>query len=150
MERLLRLKLKGGNFDGVSAIRSATMGAIRGKGNRTTEARLRLRLVRMGLRGWTMHPDLPGRPDFYFSGKRVAVFVDGCFWHGCPKCGHIPKTNRAFWKAKIQRNRRRAVKINRDLKSAGLSVVRIWEHELQKQEFPSWKMERLLRALGGH
>jgi DNA mismatch endonuclease, patch repair protein len=89
-------------------------------------------LVRAGLTGWKLHVDtLPGKPDIYFPKRNVAVFVDGCFWHGCRLCGHIPKTNQAFWEAKIRRNSERDRRNKTKLSSAGIRVVRIWEHSLK-------------------
>jgi DNA mismatch endonuclease, patch repair protein len=109
------------------------MGKIRGKHNKSTDTALRMALVRAGIRGWQMYPaDVPGKPDVYFIRKRLAVFVDGCFWHGCPKCGHIPRTNRPFWKAKILRNQERDRRTTRKLTAIGIRVVRMWEHSLQK------------------
>jgi DNA mismatch endonuclease (patch repair protein) len=130
MEKYLRLKLRGGKFSRVEPARSATMGKIRGKNNRTTEVRLRFALVRAGIRGWRLHASIPGRPDFYFSRQKIAIFVDGCFWHGCPRCGHIPRTNQAFWRAKIERNRERAVKWNRLLRKDEVKVFHLWECEI--------------------
>src|SRR5438874_12771838 len=102
MERRLRLKLPRGKFLNVSASRSRTMSAIRGKNTRSTERALRSALIRAGIKGWRLHPDhVLGKPDLYFPKHRIAIFVDGCFWHSCPKCGHIPKTRQAFWRAKI-------------------------------------------------
>lgn len=109
------------------------MAAVRSRGNKTTEVKLRMALVRGGIRGWVVQPrGLPGNPDFYFPAHNLAVFVDGCFWHGCRSCGHIPKTNQAFWKAKIDRNRARHRKVNRLLQAEGIAALRLWEHELQK------------------
>ena len=68
------------------------------------------------------------RPDICFTRARVAVFVDGCFWHGCPEHGRRPATNRAYWLAKIERNRARDVRDTRRLQQGGWRVVRIWEH----------------------
>jgi len=107
------------------------MAAVRGSGNRTTELRLQMGLVRAGIAGWTkQRSDLPGKPDFYFEGARLAVFVDGCFWHGCRKCGHIPKSHQDFWRAKIDRNRQRHRKVARLLDAQGISNMRLWEHQL--------------------
>jgi DNA mismatch endonuclease, patch repair protein len=131
MERYLRLKLRGGRFKDVPLKRSLTMGKIRGKNNRTTEVQLRYALVRAGIGGWRLHITLPGRPDFYFTKERLAIFVDGCFWHGCPQCGHIPRTNRAFWKAKIERNQSRATKWDRLLKKDKVLVLHIWECQIK-------------------
>ena len=122
-------------FDDVPPVRSKTMAAIRGKHNRSTELRLRMFLVTAGIRGWRLHPkELPGKPDFYFEKARLAIFVDGCYWHGCPKCGHIPKTRTAFWAAKIKRNQERD-KIKRlELKKSGIKSLRIWEHEFKDKK----------------
>ena len=65
---------------------------------RTTEKRLRALLVQRGISGWVMNAaDLPGRPDFVFRRRRLAVFVDGCFWHGCDRCQKASKSNVSFW-----------------------------------------------------
>lgn len=69
------------------------------------------------------------RPDLVFSRRRVAVFVDGCYWHGCPIHATWPKTNAGFWKDKIETNRRRDADTRRRLEADGWVVIRIWEHE---------------------
>lgn len=113
--------------------RSKVMAAIRGKGNRTTEWRLRARFIAHGVSGWRMHsPDVEGKPDFVFHKKRLAVFVDGCFWHGCRYCRNLPSSNKTFWKTKIEKNRKRDRTISRRLKKASWRVVRFWEHDLKK------------------
>ena len=135
MERILKRTLPGGVFKNVSPSRSKTMTAIRSTGNHTTERRLRLALVRSGLRGWTMHPkEVPGHPDFYFTHARLSIFVDGCFWHGCPKCGHIPSTRSAYWSTKISQNRASDGRTTARLRSQGFRVVRVWEHQLRHPE----------------
>jgi DNA mismatch endonuclease Vsr len=107
MERALRERLPAGRFVEVAAEGSQMMAAVRGTGIRTTERRLRAALVRGGVTGWTLRPkQTVARPDFFFARERVAVFVDGCFWHGCASCAHTPRTNTAFWAAKIAGNRR--------------------------------------------
>jgi DNA mismatch endonuclease (patch repair protein) len=132
MERFLKSKLKNGWFAGVPPQRSRTMSAIRGKSNRSTELSLKMAFVRARVKGWVLHPaTICGKPDFFFPQYRLAVFVDGCFWHGCPRCGHIPKTRSSFWRAKIERNRKRDRRTNRRLATEGIRVVRIWEHSLQ-------------------
>jgi len=132
MERRLKSKLPGGIFDGVSLERSRIMSAIRGKSNKSTEVRLRMALVRHGIGGWVLHPDeLPGRPDFYFPQSGIAVFVDGCFWHGCRRCGHIPKTRSEFWGAKLMRNQTRDRMTNQRLRRLGVIVIRLWEHNFK-------------------
>lgn len=132
MERLLRAHLRGGQFKGTVPRHSRMMQAVRGKNNRTTEKRLRFGLVRRGVGGWQVRPrGLKGSPDFFFPGARVAVFADGCFWHGCPKCGHVPRKNNVFWSAKIDRNRERDRETSEVLEKQGIHVLRFWEHELQ-------------------
>jgi DNA mismatch endonuclease (patch repair protein) len=91
-------------------------------------------LVRSKISGWRLHAvDLPGKPDLFFQRKKLAVFVDGCFWHGCPRCGHVPKTRAKFWRAKIQRNKLRHIFVARQLREKGIRVVRIWEHSLRNK-----------------
>ena len=132
MEKFLREALADGSFGDVSESLSRRMSRIRSKGNRTTESRLRLCLVRLGVRGWILHPrSVPGRPDFYFGNGRVAIFVDGCFWHGCPTCGHVPKKNSEFWRRKLQRNRERDSRIGDVLNELGVEVIRFWECQLK-------------------
>jgi DNA mismatch endonuclease (patch repair protein) len=134
MERILKDKLKGGKFHDVPPSHSKRMSAIKGRGNRTTERRLRFALVGAGIKGWQMNPKgLIGNPDFYFPEKRLALFVDGCFWHGCSRCGHIPKKNNPYWSTKILRNQQRDVEKTAKLEEAGIKVLRFWEHQIQNE-----------------
>jgi len=147
MERALREKLVGGSFGNVPETHSRRMGAIRGRGNKTTEARFRALLVRAGIRGWTMRTKgIKGKPDIFFPESNVAVFLDGCFWHGCPKCGHVPSVNRPFWKAKIERNQQRDRDTDELLLQTGVRAIRFWEHELRDTQKDC--IQRLLDALG--
>jgi DNA mismatch endonuclease, patch repair protein len=114
--------------------RSQNMRAIRSFGTKTTEKRLASLLREHRIRGWRSQPrNIAGKPDFVVQRRRVAVFVDGCFFHGCPHCGHIPWTNRAYWTAKIARNRRRDLMVSKALKELGYRVVRIWECQLRSK-----------------
>src|SRR5690242_11731450 len=108
--------------------RSQVMSLIRSHGNKATELRLIEIFRTHNLTGWRRKQKLPGRPDFVLRKKRVCVFVDGCFWHGCPKCYQSPKSNSMFWEAKINANRTRDRMVNRDLCKAGWRVVRLWQH----------------------
>lgn len=128
-------------------VRSQIMSRNRSHGTKATERRLRALLVQRGVRGWKLgvSSDLPGRPDFVFPRARLAVFVDGCFWHGCTRCRSIPATNVEFWRAKISGNRRRDRAVDRKLRRAGWSVVRIWEHELRTDR--EGAVKRVLRGL---
>ena len=133
VQRVLKLTLKNGRFENVSPVRSQAMRAVKGKNNSTTEIAFRMALIRAGIRGWRTGCCLPGKPDVFFPEQRLAVFLDGCFWHGCPACGHIPKTNSGFWQTKISLNRRRDRKNTRILRNDNWRVLRIWEHSLSQK-----------------
>ena len=108
--------------------RSYNMSRIRGK-NTTPEIALRKALWALGLR-YRLHYKLPGKPDIVFVSKKIAIFVDGCFWHGCPAHSTKPKTNSIFWETKLQGNMERDRKNEQLLKKAGWKVFRFWEHEI--------------------
>ena len=113
-------------------IRSKIMAKVKSKGNRSTERRLRACLASLGIRGWTMHSKaIPGRPDFSFEDKKVAIFVDGCFWHGCPNCCRRPNSRQDYWNAKIDKNMQRDLDTTKALEATGWVVYRIWEHEIK-------------------
>ena len=114
--------------------RSAHMAKVRSEGNQSTEMKVLSVFEANELTGWVRHPrEIIGRPDFFFPQQRIALFVDGCFWHGCPKCGRIPKTRSDYWLAKIESNRRRDRSVTQELLSGGYAVMRVWEHELREQ-----------------
>jgi DNA mismatch endonuclease (patch repair protein) len=110
--------------------RSYNMSRIRGK-DTGPEMLLRKGLWKMGFR-YRIHYKLPGRPDVVFVSRRIAIFVDGCFWHGCPDHGVRPKTNSAFWNKKILGNMDRDQKNRKLLEKEGWTVLRFWEHEIEK------------------
>jgi DNA mismatch endonuclease (patch repair protein) len=113
--------------------RSDVMSRIRGSGNRGTELRL-IRIFRTHrITGWRRTRPLFGKPDFVFPLLRLAVFVDGCFWHGCPLHATQPKQNARFWREKIARNRTRDRLVGRTLQAKGWRVLRIWDHELARR-----------------
>lgn len=111
--------------------RSKNMAAVK---NRDTDIELRLRraLWREGLR-YRISSELPGRPDIVFPGKKVAVFCDGCFWHGCPKCGEVPEQNKEFWVKKVERNTERDRQVNEELTGMGWKVLRYWGCEIKHE-----------------
>jgi DNA mismatch endonuclease (patch repair protein) len=113
--------------------RSELMRRVRAKGNRSTEVKVRLALVRRGIKGWKLHDhSIVGRPDLWFPLRKLAIFIDGCFWHGCSRCKRpLPETNREYWTRKIRSNVRRARDVNRLLQKENIKVIRIWEHSLQ-------------------
>lgn len=111
--------------------RSEIMSRVRGKANRATELELIKLFHKHGIKGWRRNYPLFGKPDFVFPKERIAVFVDGEFWHGHPSRGQVPQTNTGFWAAKIERNRKRDRLVNRTLKAKNWIVVRIWQHQLR-------------------
>jgi len=125
-------------------LRSRIMRSNKSHGNLSTELTL-MRLLRShGIVGWRRGIPIKGRPDFVFRKTHVAVFIDGCYWHGC-KCRRLPKTNRAFWEAKFASNRQRDKRITNELSEQGWTVVRIWEHQLKKN--PATVINRIVRAV---
>lgn len=132
--------------------RRRTMRAVKGKSTRL-EKRLFAILARMALHDWKQNvTNVTGKPDVVFPNSRVAIFVDGCFWHGCPYCKRpLPKTNRQYWERKISRNISNARIINKKLRSEGWTVIRIWEHQLARSVDPAKikaKIERSLMVRG--
>lgn len=113
--------------------RSEVMSRIRSSGNKGTELRLIQIFRANNITGWRRGSKLPGKPDFVFPRLKVAVFVDGCFWHGCPKHVTQPKTNVSFWRKKIARNRQRDREVGRILRHMGWRVVRAWQHGLSRK-----------------
>jgi DNA mismatch endonuclease (patch repair protein) len=153
-------------MDTISSIRrSQNMALVRSKNNWSTEQALAAALRRQGIRGWRRHRlvktsvkgsftrravnrnRLAVRPDFVFCAQKIAVFVDGCFWHQCPIHQTVPKTRRSFWKKKLHGNERRDCRVNRALRLAGWTVLRIWEHAVEKDPTACAKrVERYLQA----
>lgn len=127
------------------AKRSEIMSRVKGTGNAATEGKLVKLLREAKISGWRRNYKLDGKPDLVFYLEGVAVFVDGCFWHGCPTHGERPATNREFWRKKIERNIRRDRKVNRLLKSKGWVVLRVWQHQLRHEDALK---RRFLRVLG--
>ncbi len=111
--------------------RSRNMAAVKNK-DTDIELILRKSLWREGLR-YRVSNKLPGRPDIVFLGKKVAVFCDGCFWHGCPKCREIPDQNREFWVKKIKTNKERDQRVNEQLTAMGWKVLRYWGCEIKNE-----------------
>jgi DNA mismatch endonuclease (patch repair protein) len=126
------------------AQRSRVMARIRSRGNLATEMAVVKLFRRHAITGWRRHQNVFGKPDFLFRRNRLALFVDGCFWHGCPRCYRRPKTNRKYWHAKIVRNRERDREVSRELRRLGWRVVRIWGHSL---EFPEKIAVRIIYML---
>ena len=110
--------------------RSEVMRSIRSGGNKTTELKLASIFRAHGIKGWRRRQRVPGKPDFVFWRERIALFVDGCFWHGCPVHCRRPSSNRDYWLPKILRNQKRDTVVRNFLKKGGWRVLRVWEHDL--------------------
>lgn len=128
--------------------RSEVMSRIRGSRNKATELQMVALLRQEGISGWRRGVALFGKPDFTFTKQRVLIFVDGCFWHGCPKAKHspLPKTRAEWWKAKLDRNKERDREVTLYLTKLGWRVVRIWECDLAQKHWPRI-VRQLTRAL---
>ena len=110
--------------------RSRCMSRIRSKDTKP-ELALRRKLFSSGLRFRT-RLKMTGRPDIVFTRAHIAVFVDGCFWHGCPAHGTLPKSNADYWSVKIRRNAARDAAVNSVLEAEGWTVLRFWDHEIKE------------------
>jgi len=126
--------------------RSAVMRRVKGR-DTTPELKVRKALTRLGARYRLHRKDLPGNPDIVMPGRRLAIFVHGCFWHGhdCARGSRVPKQNRDYWVAKVGRNVARDAKSQAALEASGWRVATIWECELKDAE----GLESRLRALLG-
>jgi DNA mismatch endonuclease (patch repair protein) len=123
--------------------RSQIMAAVKSKGNKSTEIKLASILRKNGITGWRRSTSLFGNPDFVFRKEHLVVFVDGCFWHGCPKHLRRPKQNKAYWREKVLRNQCRDRFVTNALRREGWRVLRVWEHELKNEShlvFRVWKL----------
>lgn len=113
--------------------RSEVMSLVRSRGNKNTELVVARLFRENGITGWRRHPPIFGKPDFAFYRHRLALFIDGCFWHRCPEHAREPKSNLDFWSKKFFANKKRDRLVNRTLRAQGWRVLRIWEHELTRQ-----------------
>jgi DNA mismatch endonuclease (patch repair protein) len=150
------------------AKRSEVMALIRSRGNKATELAFMTLLRRHKISGWRRHMPLrlkqtgveaPNggrrhpfvRPDFVFPEPRVAVFIDGCFWHGCPLHGTKPAGNADFWRAKLEINQARDRLVTRVLRRRKWTVLRIWEHQLrQGDQIMAQVKSRIAAAIGAY
>jgi len=102
------------------------------KSNNTSLEKTFRKALRMAGLSYKLNYGLVGKPDIVILQKRMAIFVDSCFWHNCVFHRRLPKTNAKYWKTKLKRNSRRDAEVNKFLKSKGWNVVRIWEHDMKK------------------
>jgi DNA mismatch endonuclease (patch repair protein) len=120
------------------------MSSIRSK-NTKPEIAVRKTLWAKGFR-YRVHYG-PEKIDIAFPSKKVGIFIDGCFWHGCPIHSHEPKTNQAYWLPKLQRNIQRDFETNEQLKAKGWAVIRFWEHDIKNMSDLVEKIERELHSI---
>ena len=125
-----------------STVRSKIMAAVRTSGG-TTEVKMEKLLRIRGIRGYRKQWPIAGKPDFAWPKSRVALFVDGCFWHGCPRCDRPSKSNLDFWRPKLISNRRRDRRVSRKLRKDGWSVLRVWECRISEER----TLSRIMRAV---
>lgn len=128
--------------------RLKTMRAVKGKGTKL-EQRFFSMLAGMRIGGWKKNvSEIVGKPDVVFPEQKIVVFIDGCFWHGCPICQRkLPKTNREYWEQKINRNVALAQVVNSELHQAGWTIIRIWEHEMKDAKAISLVKQKLVFLL---
>jgi DNA mismatch endonuclease (patch repair protein) len=125
--------------------RSAVMRRVKGR-DTTPELKVRKALTRLGARYRLHRKDLPGAPDVVLPGRRLAIFVHGCFWHGhdCARGARVPKQNRDYWTAKVGRNRARDAVNRGALETAGWRVATLWECELKDEATLQARLAKLL------
>lgn len=129
--------------------RSAVMRRVKGR-DTTPELKVRKALTRLGARYRLNRRDLPGSPDIVLPGRRLALFVHGCFWHGhdCARGARVPKANRDYWVAKVARNRARDAAAAEALAAAGWRVETIWECDLKDPAALETRLSGLLAQAG--
>jgi DNA mismatch endonuclease (patch repair protein) len=127
--------------------RSAVMRRVKGR-DTTPELTVRRLLTALGVRYRLHRKDLPGKPDIVMAGRRLAIFVHGCFWHGhdCARGARVPKANRDYWLGKVGRNRQRDGVSRAALEAAGWRVETIWECEMKDEAALKGRLEALLQA----
>ncbi|MGV3772814.1 MAG: very short patch repair endonuclease [Verrucomicrobiales bacterium] len=131
-------------------VRSRIMRSVRSKGNVSTEMRF-IRVLRAHkLRGWRRGSLLPGRPDFVFPKERLAIFLDGCFWHGCQHCYRAPSSNVSYWQKKVAGNKARDKRVTRELKGRGWTVLRIWECRLKQEKQLKARLSKRFPDMANH
>ncbi len=123
------------------------MARVRSTGNKSTEGKLIDILKQNCLTGWRRKYPIFGKPDITFPKCKVAVFVDGCFWHDCPRHGQVPTNNKEFWVKKIGANKKRDRIVDKTVKSMGWNTLRIWECELKDERILKRKLNLLVKLL---
>ena len=124
--------------------RSYNMAQIKSK-DTGPELVLRKLLSQNKIFGYRLHYKIFGKPDIVFPRKKIAIFIDGCFWHKCPSCFVKPTSRIEFWSQKIKNNLKRDKEVNKLLKKTGWKILRIWEHELR--ENPDKVCQKIINEL---
>ena len=125
-------------------VRSEIMRAVKSRGNKSTEIRMLEFFRAKKFSGWRRNYPIFGKPDFVFPGKKIAVFADGCFWHGHGCRNDTPKNNSEYWREKIRKNKKRDKAVKKHLSEKGWRVFRVFECRIKKSKYP----EALINALG--
>jgi DNA mismatch endonuclease (patch repair protein) len=120
------------------------MSQIKSK-NTKPEKIIRKLLWQHGIKNYRIHYKLPGKPDIVFLKNRIAIFIDGCFWHKCPKCFRKPATRTTFWMKKIWNNLNRDRKNEEILKNSKWKIIRVWEHDIKKN--PEKTVKKIMRLI---
>ena len=124
--------------------RSKTMAAVKSQNTKLE----REFLDDLPVKGIERHPnDILGTPDLAHRRRKVALFIDSCFWHGCPAHCRMPSSNRPYWTQKIYRNRKRDLRVNKELRASGWMVIRIWEHSLKNSRTNKWWRTRVVNQI---
>jgi len=123
------------------------MRTVRSEKNKSTELRVIKLFNENGVSGWRRDYPVKGHPDFVFLKKKLAIFVDGCFWHGHDCRNTKPEDNKEYWSKKIARNKKRDIEVTKLFQARGWSVIRIWECQLTKRKAGE-TIDRILAALG--
>lgn len=123
--------------------RSKTMAAVKSEGTKLERSFFEPLLER-NVGSVEFHvEDLPGKPDIVNRQSKIAIFIDSCFWHGCPEHLRMPESNREYWKKKISRNKKRDHKVTKQLENKDWLVKRIWEHSIKKDRARKWWLSRI-------
>lgn len=123
--------------------RTKAMAAVKSEGTKL-ERQFIEPLLERGFGSFEFHADdLPGKPDLVERNARIAIFLDSCFWHGCPEHLRMPESNQDYWEKKISRNKRRDREVNRELEEQGWLVKRIWGHSIKKERARKWWLTRI-------
>ncbi len=125
--------------------RSRIMASVKSKNNKSTELKFVSLLKEKNITGWRRNYPLTGNPDFVFPRSKIAVFIDGCFWHSCPSHCRMPSSNVNYWNDKIEKNKIRDRKITKALKMKDWQVIRIWEHEIKTGKL-NRKLKRIIET----